>query len=133
MITKNTEFGSLKYFFLLTDIGFILYWLITLFQLIPGEYLFKDYNNPLMFAWNWSFFPLDLLISFTGLFSIYAEKKGNLIWRKMAIVSLVLTFTSGLQAISFWAIQKDFDLNWWIPNLYLLVYPLFFLPKFMLK
>jgi hypothetical protein len=46
-------------------------------------------------------------------------------------LSLALTSCSGLMAISFWAIRGDFDLSWWLPNLFLLVYPLFFLPGFL--
>jgi hypothetical protein len=37
--------------------------------------------------------------------------------------------TSGLNAIAFWVIRGDFDPTWWIPNLYLLIYPFFFLPQ----
>ncbi|MGI6187453.1 MAG: DUF5360 family protein, partial [Brevibacillus sp.] len=48
----------------------------------------------------------------------------------LALISLVLTSCSGLQAISFWLFKGDFDPVWWIPNLYLLIYPLFFLPRF---
>lgn len=29
----------------------------------------------------------------------------------------------------FWIIKSDFDLMWWVSNLYLLLYPLFFIPK----
>ncbi len=61
---------GLKTFFWITDIGFILYWLITLLQVIPEELLFKDYDNPILQAWNWSFLPLDLAISATGLASL---------------------------------------------------------------
>jgi len=121
---------SLKFFFLITDIGFIIYWLITLLSLIPVEYLYQDYTNELLVAWNWSFFPLDLCVSFTGILSIYLCKKQILAWRKVALISLTLTFCSGLQAISFWIIKRDFDLSWWIPNLFLLIYPLFFINKF---
>jgi hypothetical protein len=53
---------KLKPWVLAVDIGFIAYWLITLLHLIPGEYLFQDYNNPILVAWNWSFLPLDLFI-----------------------------------------------------------------------
>jgi hypothetical protein len=119
----------LKPFFLLTDIGFILYWLINWLHLIPNEYLFKDYQNPILVAWNFSFLPLDLLISFTGLTSLYLYSRGKKSWIKVALISLILTFCSGLQAIAFWTLRLDFDLNWWLPNLYLLMYPLFFLPS----
>lgn len=117
----------LKPFFLVTDIGFILYWIVTYFHIIPDPWAFKDYNNPIMIDWNWSFFPLDILISITGLTSLYLYKQNNLTWRPMALISLVLTFCSGLQAIAFWAFANDFDIYWWGFNLYLMIYPLFFL------
>jgi hypothetical protein len=119
---------KLKKIFLITDIGFILYWLITLLHLVPDEYLFKDYNNPILVAWNFSFLPLDLLISFTGFLSLFCYHRGVKVWRKIALISLVLTFCSGLQAIAFWTLRLDFDLNWWLPNLFLLIYPMFFIP-----
>ncbi len=120
---------NIKPFFLIVDIGFILYWLITLFKLIPPEYLFNDYQNPILVAWNWSFLPLDLLISATGLTSVYLYNQGREGWRSLALISLVLTSCSGLQAIAFWVIRADFDPFWWGPNLFLLIYPLFFIPK----
>jgi hypothetical protein len=36
---------------------------------------------------------------------------------------------SGLQAISYWVLAHDYDPTWWIPNLFLLIYPVFFIPK----
>jgi hypothetical protein len=124
---------SLKIFFLITDIGFIIYWLITILGLIPAEYLFQDYSNPILVAWNWSFLPLDLLISATGLTALYLYVKSNPNWQMLALISLVLTFCSGLQAIAFWIIRADFDLVWWLPNLYLLIYPLFFIPRLLIQ
>ncbi|EKQ52265.1 MULTISPECIES: YvaD family protein [unclassified Clostridium] len=117
----------LKNFFLVTDIGFVVYWFITLFHLIPEELLFKDYKNPILVSWNWSFIPLDLLISLTGFLSLYLYYRKNTLWKRLSIISLVLTFCSGLQAISFWSIRYDFDFLWWIFNLYLIIYPLFFI------
>lgn len=117
----------LKYFFLVTDIGFILYWTITLFQVIPDEFLFKDYKNPILISWNWSFLPIDLLVSFTGLSGLYLYKKRHRAWKVLSLLSLTLTFCSGLMAISFWALRKDFDLSWWGANMYLMIYPMFFL------
>ncbi|KKI92537.1 membrane protein [Bacillus sp. SA1-12] len=121
----------LKPFFLVTDIGFILYWIATFFNIIPKSWAFKDYNHSIIIAWNWSFFPLDILISITGLSSLYLYKKGKELWKTFALISLVLTFCSGLQAIAFWIYSKDFDFTWWAMNLYLLIYPLFFLRMFM--
>ncbi len=49
-------------------------------------------------------------------------------WRPWALLSLAFTSASGLQAIAFWAIRGDFDLAWWLPNLFLLLYPVAALP-----
>lgn len=120
---------KLRVLFLFTDIGFIVYWIVTIFALIPKAYLYQDYSNELLVIWNWSFFPLDIFISITGIYSLYLHKRHDLRWSQMALISLTLTFCSGLQAIAFWIIKADYDLMWWIPNLYLLIYPLFFIPK----
>ncbi|MBW2213497.1 MAG: DUF5360 family protein, partial [Deltaproteobacteria bacterium] len=37
----------LRPLFLIVDLGFIAYWAITLAGVIPDEYLFKDYDNPI--------------------------------------------------------------------------------------
>ncbi len=109
---------------LLTDLGFIAYWCISYLGVLPKEWLFKDYQNPILISWNWSFAPLDLLASAIGLFSLVAAKKGFTNWRPVALVSLSLTFCAGFMALSFWTLQKDFDPWWWLPNLYLMVWPM---------
>ena len=121
---------TLKYFFAFVDLSFIAYWAITAFHLIPDIYLYNDYQNPILINWNWSFFPLDILVSATGLYSLYLNNN-NLEWKYFALISLLLTSVSGLQAISYWFFAKEFDLTWWIPNLFLLIYPMFFIPKIM--
>lgn len=118
---------ALKINFLLVDLGFLLYWVITYFKLIPEELLFPNYKNPMLVIWNWSFFPLDVLLSFTGLATLTLLQNQNHNWKFFAIVSLSLTHCSGLMAIAFWSIQGWFDLSWWLPNLYLMLYPLPFL------
>ncbi|MFN8439259.1 MAG: DUF5360 family protein [Caldilineaceae bacterium] len=118
---------TLKILFWVVDLGFVLYWLITLLHLIPPSFLFKDYDNPILSAWNWSFLPLDLLISTTGMLSLWRFQRHDPQWRSFALISLVLTFCSGLQAIAYWGIRGDFDPFWWGPNLFLLLYPLFFI------
>jgi hypothetical protein len=117
----------LKVFFLIVDIGFVVYWLAAVLQLFPHDYLFKDYDNPILGAWNYSFVPLDLMVSLTGLGSIVCYARAHAAWLPSALVSLTLTFCSGLQAVAFWALRGDFDVTWWAPNLFLMVYPLFFL------
>ncbi len=120
---------TLRPFFLFVDTGFILYWSITHFKLIPEELLFPDYHNELLVIWNWSFLPLDILVSITGLSSLILFRRGHALWKPLALISLVLTSASGLQAIVFWSIQGWFDWSWWLPNLFLLLYPLFFIPR----
>lgn len=124
----------MRVFFYATDIGFIVYWLLAAFADLPAEYLFKDYENPIMVAWNWSFLPLDLLISATGLSCLYLHKRDTARAEMLAVISLSLTVCSGLQAIAFWAIRSDYSFSWWAMNLYLLIYPLFFLvPRFLAR
>ncbi|MDC0681020.1 DUF5360 family protein [Sorangium atrum] len=124
---------ALPYLFIAVDGGFILYWLITVLHVIPAEHLFNDYDNPLMVAWNWSFLPIDLAVSVTGVGALSLRRKGIAAWERLATVSLVFTTSSGLMAISFWAIVGDYNLSWWAPNLFLLVYPWFFLPRLLMK
>ena len=112
-----------------TDMGMLLYWVITAAMAlsllnIPGEWLFKDYHDPRVVAWNWSFFPLDILFSLSGLASLRMERKGDPNWKLMATISLTLTVCAGLMAISYWLIVQDFDPTWWIPNLFLMIWPL---------
>ncbi|MCP3998008.1 MAG: YvaD family protein [bacterium] len=58
----------MKPLLLITDIGFITYWCVSLLLLagvdaVPVKWLFKDYEDPIVYAWNWSFFPLDMVLS----------------------------------------------------------------------
>jgi hypothetical protein len=122
---------KLKPYFYVVDAGFIAYWIITLMGVIPPQYLFKDYHHPVLMAWNWSFLPLDLAVSFTGFQAIRLSHAGSPRWREWALISLVLTFASGLMALSFWLIRLDFDVWWWLPNGFLVAYPLFFIPGVM--
>lgn len=121
-----------RFLMLATDIGMLLYWSITALMALsiialPGEWLFKDYHDPRVMAWNWSFLPLDLLLSFTGLWALRLERRGNPAWKIWAAVSMTLTTCAGLMAISYWLIVQDFDVTWWIPNLFLMLWPIPFL------
>ena len=122
----------LRPFFIVVDLGFILYWAATAFHVLPPEYLYSDYTNPMLVAWNWSFMPLDLLVSATGLAAVYFWQKQDRRYQALALLSLAFTTASGLQAISYWAIRGEFDWIWWLPNLFLLIYPLFFISHIML-
>jgi len=106
-----------------TDLGFIFYWSITAFGLLPPELAYSDYTDPRVVAWNWSFFPIDIIISATGLTSLWLLHRNNRAWLGLMVVSLTLTCASGMLAISYWAIRLEFDPAWWTPNLFLLLYP----------
>lgn len=103
---------------LVTDIGFILYWAVTVAGILPPELAYKDYLDPILTDWNYSFMVLDILASVTGLIGLRARN------RTLVIISLALTFTAGLQALSFWTLRADFTLTWWLPNAWLLLFPI---------
>ena len=108
---------------MLTDIGFLLYWFASAFSLFPAEWLYKDHSNPILLAWNWSFAPIDLAASASGLLALWLARTGRATWSQWSVVSLSLTLCAGLMAIAFWSIRRDFDPGWWLPNLYLVVWP----------
>ncbi|GAA2412103.1 DUF5360 family protein [Nonomuraea africana] len=113
-----------KALMLVTDLGFVAYFSVTGLGLIPPQWAFADYANPLMADWNWSFLWIDLLASATGLTSLWLLRAGGARGRGLMLVSLVLTMASGLMAIAFWTLRGDFSPAWWIPNLYLLLFPI---------
>ncbi|WP_282796912.1 DUF5360 family protein [Streptomyces sp. CC224B] len=115
---------------LVTDLAFLLYWSVALLGLIPAAYAYKDYDDPVMSDWNYSFLPLDVAASATGLASLYLCRRERrtgsphrTAWRPLMLVSLTLTSTAGLQAVVFWALRGDWSPTWWIPNLALLLFP----------
>jgi hypothetical protein len=114
---------------LVTDVGFLLYWSAAALGVFPTEWLYKDYDSPIIISWNWSFAPIDLAASVIGLYSLALAKSGKAHWRAYALVSASLTFCAGLMAISFWTLQRDFNPSWWLPNLYLAIWPLVVAPK----
>lgn len=110
-----------KVLMFLADVGFLCYWFVTLAGLIPANLAFRDAGNPIVSDWNYSFLPLDIAASVTGLTSLCRAAPGS---RALMLVSLALTATAGLQAVSFWALRGDYDPIWWTPNLFLLLFPL---------
>lgn len=109
---------------LVTDVGFLVYWAATLLALVPAEYAYKDYDNPVLSDWNYSFVLLDVLASATGLTALRLGRCGAAGGaRPLMLVSLALTSTAGLQAVAFWALRGDFSVTWWLPNLFLLLFP----------
>jgi hypothetical protein len=108
---------------IVTDLGFLAYWTVTALQLLPDDVLFADHDDPRVIAWNWSFLPLDLLVTATGITSVALRRCGSRGWHPLALVSLTLTATAGLMALVYWTLREEFDLTWWGPNLFLLLYP----------
>jgi hypothetical protein len=51
----------------------------------------------------------------------------DLRWRPYAIVSLTLTWAAGTMAVSYWGLLGEIDPVWFLSNLALVVWPLFFL------
>jgi hypothetical protein len=96
---------------------------------VPREVMYADFDQPRVIAWNWSFLPIDLVFSVVGLASVNASRRGNAIWRPLAIISLTLTVAAGGMAISYWTILGEFDPAWFLPNLALVIWPLLFLPR----
>lgn len=115
---------ALRLNLLITDIGFLLYWLASALALLPPDWLYKDHTDPIVIAWNWSFAPIDLAASATGLLVLWLARKRSSSWQHVAILSMTLTFAAGVFALSFWALRSDFDPAWWLPNAYLVVWPL---------
>lgn len=122
----------------ITDIGMIAYWGITALAAssllsLPTEWLFKDYHSAHAIAWNWSFFPLDIALSISGLAALRLERRNDPRWQLLTVISLVLTVTAGAMAVAYWAVAKDFSLSWWLPNLFLILWPLPFLTQMLRK
>lgn len=115
-----------------TDLGFVVYWAVSALYAaglveIPPDVLFADYHDARAIAWNWSFLPLDLAVTGFGLWALAASRNQDS-WRMPAAISLALCSTAGGMAIGYWALLRDFDPAWFLPNLLLFVWPLIFLP-----
>jgi hypothetical protein len=127
-------FRKMRPWMLGTDWLLLAYWFFTgLVALgllsIPEGYLFKDYYDPRVIAWNWSFFPLDVIFAVLGIYSARLFAKGDARWFGYALVSAALTFCAGFMAVSYWAILGDFDPSWWTPNLIIAIWPVWFIPN----
>jgi hypothetical protein len=77
--------NSLRLSLSITDIVFLAYWLVSALHLagvlpIPADWLYADADDPRVVAWNWSFLPLDLAFSLTGLtaHSVRPSRKSTL-------------------------------------------------------
>lgn len=128
-------FLKVRPWLLVTDLAMLTYWGVTAaFALgvvsLPPAWLFSDYADPVVTVWNWSFLPLDVVFSLTGLAAAHRFRKGRPGWRLLTVISLCLTWCAGIMALSFWALRCSFDPLWWGLNAALVLWPLGFLPSF---
>lgn len=120
---------SLRLSLLVTDALFLVYWSIAalaeagLFAL-PPSLMYAGYGDVRVCGWNWSFLPLDVAFSITGLLALRWSRAGDPRWRPAAIVSLLLTMVAGLMAVSYWTLMGEIDLAWFVPNLLLVIWPI---------
>ncbi|MFE3317439.1 DUF5360 family protein [Nocardia sp. NPDC059195] len=112
-----------KILLLITDALLMLYWVAVAVDAIPKESAFRDYSDPMMQAWNWSFFPLDLAAAVFGFAGVYLVSRRHRLGWVVLTIGLTLTFCAGFMAISFWAYYGDFNAIWWISNAALMVVP----------
>jgi len=117
-----------------TDIVFLAYWSTAAVSQaglvrIPAAWMYAGYTEPRVVAWNWSFLPVDLAFSVFGLLAVRVARRGDPLWRPLALISLVLTQVAGLMAVGYWLLLGEFDPSWFLPNLALVVWPLAFLPN----
>lgn len=112
------------------DIGFIAYWSLIIFRALPPEVMFEGYELREVQAWNWSFFPLDILAAITGIIGQTTKRFNSSVF---LVISLVLTSVAGGMALAYWIVLGYFEILWWLPNLVLLLFPLWPLYKFAAK
>ena len=120
--SERRSWRFVRSYLLMVDIGLLAYWAVAVADVLPAAWMFKGYDDPTISAWNWSFFPLDLLASATGLAGIACMRKNrHEAGDCLILLSLCLTFCAGLMALSFWALTRDYDVSWWGVNACLMV------------
>jgi Family of unknown function (DUF5360) len=124
---------SLKLSLTITDAAFLIYWSFAALDAsglvsLPSDWLYPNAHDPRVVAWNWSFFPLDIAFSLTGLWAVRASQQGKSIWRPLALISLILTMVAGGMACGYWLLLGEINPTWFGMNLLLLVWPIVFLP-----
>ena len=93
----------LKVLLTLTEAGMLLYWIFATLAVasvisVPPEFMYSDYENPLIVSWNWSFLPIDVAFAGLGLTQRFFMKPGRS--RDLVAVSgLTLMFCAGVMAI----------------------------------
>lgn len=124
---------TLRFALLVTDIAFLVYWTLAALNAVgvlqlPPDWLYADADQPRVVAWNWSFFPLDIAFSISGLWAVRRAGRGDSRWATACLVSLILTMVAGGMAVSYWALLREINLGWFLPNLALVLWPIAFLP-----
>lgn len=108
----------------ITELAMLLYWglagalALNMLSIDPAL-MYSDYQNPLVVAWNWSFFPVDIAFAVIGLTARNGSLSATLRFKLDATAS-VLMVCAGLMAVSFWTITGDFSPTWWAMNLWLM-------------
>ncbi len=124
----------LKVLLVATDVLFLLYWALSALNAagtieLPAALMYPHADDPRVVAWNWSFLPIDIAFSVTGLWAAAAARRGNGVWRPLALISLILTMTAGVMAIAYWMLAREIDWSWWFANAALVIWPIPFLPR----
>ncbi|MBS4100908.1 DUF5360 family protein [Tsukamurella paurometabola] len=112
-----------KALLLAVDLALAAYWAAIVAGALPEQWRFRDYSNPVVQAWNWSFLPLDALAVGLGAAGLRLVRTRPAAGRIVLTAGCTLTFCAGLMAISFWAFAGDLDLAWWGPNIALMAAP----------
>jgi hypothetical protein len=112
-LTTATEIGMLAYWILATAL------VLELIAIDPAL-MYSNYENPLVVAWNWSFFPIDVAFAVIGLTARFGTLSGPLRF-KLEITAAVLMFCAGLMAVSYWSITGEFSTTWWALNIWLVI------------
>lgn len=125
--------ARLRWTLLVIDIAFLAYWTFSALVLfgalkVAPSMMYADYDEPSVVAWNWSFLPIDLAFSLTGLSAVVLSKRGNAAWIALAIISMTLTSAAGAMAVTYWTLMGQFDPAWFLPNLAIFLLPFFFVP-----
>jgi len=107
----------------ITELLMVTYWvfaaaLSTKFISIDPALMYSDFENPMVVAWNWSFFPIDIAFALTGLIATFGRISNELRF-KLKITSSTLMICAGLMAVSFWVLTRDFVPTWWAMNIWL--------------
>ncbi|WP_067835851.1 DUF5360 family protein [Nocardia lijiangensis] len=113
----DARFARTKRIMLWTDLGFLAYWVATALGALSVG------TDPFLQQWNWSFLGLDLAAIGIGLASLAMAGRYPPVAERMMLVSLTATAAAGLMALNFYLVRCDFDPAWWIPNTWLLLFP----------